>query len=229
MVWFLRRPENARLGRRRARQPHGAPADPVRRKHPNRNDAPYTAAPAPAVLPAAKTSESPPAFRPSPASSARAGRARTNGRLRAFTYLMRKPSRMNGFVSASRPRTLRTLWSAAALALLACAIPLHAAAPGKPALSKSSAPADLRAAIRRTLGGDGWVQMQDFTETDPGFDPEFGVSVALHGTTAMVGAQQAKIGDNDGQGAVYVFEKTNGVWIETQKLVSSDGQASDLF
>jgi hypothetical protein len=71
--------------------------------------------------------------------------------------------------------------------------------------------------------------MQDFTETDPGFDPEFGVSVALHGTTAMVGAQQAKIGDNDGQGAVYVFEKTDGVWVQTQKLVSSDGQASDLF
>lgn len=136
---------------------------------------------------------------------------------------------MNGFVSASRPRILRTLWSATSLALLACAIPLHAATPGKPTLSKSSAPADLRAAIRRTLGTDGWVQMQDFTETDPGFDPEFGVSVALHGTTAMVGAQQAKIGDNDGQGAVYVFEKSDGVWVETQKLVSSDGQPNDLF
>jgi hypothetical protein len=136
---------------------------------------------------------------------------------------------MNGFVSASRPRILRTLWSATSLALLACAIPLHAATPGKSTLSKSSAPADLRAAIRRTLGTDGWVQMQDFTETDPGFDPEFGVSVALHGTTAMVGAQQAKIGDNDGQGAVYVFEKSDGVWVETQKLVSSDGQPNDLF
>lgn len=115
------------------------------------------------------------------------------------------------------------------LVLLACAIPLCAAAPEKSSLSKSSAPADLRAAIRRTLGDEGWVQMQDFTESDPGFDPEFGVSVALHGTTAMVGAQQAKIGDNDGQGAVYVFEKSDGVWTRTQKLVSEDGQANDLF
>lgn len=136
---------------------------------------------------------------------------------------------MNGFAFVSRRRLLQALRSMACVALLACAIPLCAAAPEKPALSKSSAPADLRAAIRRTLGDDGWVQMQDFTETDPGFDPEFGVSVALHGTTAMVGAQQAKIGDNSGQGAVYVFEKSDGVWTRTQKLVSDDGQANDLF
>jgi len=136
---------------------------------------------------------------------------------------------MNGFASASRPRSLRALWSMASLAVLACTIPLHAAAPGKPTLSKSAAPADLRAAIRRTLGDDGWVEVQNFTETDAAFDPEFGVSVALHGTIAMVGAQQAKIGSNDGQGAVYVFEKSNGVWTETQKLVSNDGQAYDTF
>ncbi len=136
---------------------------------------------------------------------------------------------MNGFAFVSRRRLLQALRSMACVALLACAIPLCAAAPEKPALSKSSAPAELRAAIRRTLGEDGWVQMQDFTEADPGFDPEFGVSVALHGTTAMVGAQQAKIGDNSGQGAVYVFEKSDGVWTRTQKLVSDDGQANDLF
>ena len=89
----------------------------------------------------------------------------------------------------------------ACLALLACALPLHAAVPGRNTLSKSSAPADLRAAVRRTLADDGWVETQNFTETDPGFDPEFGVSVAVHGNVAMIGAQQAKIGDNDGHGA----------------------------
>jgi hypothetical protein len=136
---------------------------------------------------------------------------------------------MNGFAPPSRPCRLRTLWSLACLALLACALPLHAAVPGKNSLSRSSAPADLRAAVRRTLGSDGWIETQNFTEADPGFDPEFGVSVAVHGDVAMIGAQQARIGDNDGQGAVYVFQKTNGVWSRTQKLLSDDGQTYDLF
>lgn len=136
---------------------------------------------------------------------------------------------MNGFASAPHPRILRTLWSLACVALLGCVIPLHAAAPGNPTLSRSSAPADLREAIRHTLDADGWIQTQQVTETDPQFDPEFGYSVAVHGTTAMIGAQQAKIDGNDSQGAVYVFEKSNGVWTRTQKLVANDGQTYDTF
>lgn len=136
---------------------------------------------------------------------------------------------MNGLVSASRLRILRTVSSMACMALLACAIPLHAAAPDKPAFSKSAIPAGLRNAIHRTLGTDQWTQTQEVTEADPAFDPEFGYAVALHGTTAMIGAQQAKIGDNEAQGAVYVFEESGGVWTRTQKLVASDGQAYDTF
>lgn len=136
---------------------------------------------------------------------------------------------MYGFASAPLSRILRCVSSMACMALLACAIPLHAAAPGKPAFSKSPAPADLRAAVRRTLAGDGWVQTQEFTEADPGFDPEFGVSVAVHGTTAMIGAQQASIDGNEAQGAVYVFEKSNGIWRRTQKLVADDGQTFATF
>jgi len=136
---------------------------------------------------------------------------------------------MNGFNGTSRSRTLRTLASIACITSLACAAPLHAATPDEPALSKSSIPADLRAAVRHTLDGEGWVQTQEVTETDPAFDPEFGVAVAVHGTIAMIGAQQAKIDGNDGQGAVYVFEKTNGVWSRTQKIVANDGQAFDTF
>ena len=136
---------------------------------------------------------------------------------------------MNGFAFTARARVLRTLGAMACLALLACAIPLHAAAPGQPTLSRSTAPADLRAAYRRTLANDGWVQTQEFTEADPGFDPEFGVSVVVHGDTAMIGAQQAMIDGNEGQGAVYVFQRSNGVWRRTQKLVANAGQAFDLF
>ncbi len=137
--------------------------------------------------------------------------------------------RMNGPASTPRTHHLCTLGLLASLAVLACAAPLHAASPTPPTLTRSLAPADLRAAVRQTLGDDGWVQTQQVTETDPGFDPEFGVSVVVHGTTAMIGAQQAKIGDHDAQGAVYVFEKTNGVWTRTQKLVADDGDTFGLF
>jgi hypothetical protein len=141
---------------------------------------------------------------------------------------------MNGFASAARPHVARILGSLAGLAMLACTLPLHASAPSgstsaRPALSKSTAPADLRAAIRRTLDGDGWVQTQQVTEPDPGFDPEFGVSVVVHGTTAMIGAQQAKVNGHDGQGAVYVFQKSNGTWTRTQKLTSDDGDTYNMF
>jgi hypothetical protein len=137
---------------------------------------------------------------------------------------------MNGFAPASRLRVLWTLPSLlVCLILLAGAFPLRAASQAKSAAWTSSVPAGLRNAIDRTLGNDQWTETQAVTEADPAFDPEFGVAVALHGTTAMIGAQQAKIGDNDAQGAVYVFQESNGVWTRTQKLVASDGQAFDTF
>jgi len=74
-----------------------------------------------------------------------------------------------------------------------------------------------------------WVQEQEITADDGATNAEFGVSVALHGTTAMVGAQQATIGANEDQGAVYVFDQSGGEWTQSQKLTSSDGAAFDTF
>ena len=109
--------------------------------------------------------------------------------------------------------------------LLASANPLCAATWTKQA-SKTAIPSALRNAIE----GDGWVQTQQVSEVDPQFDPEFGYAVAVHGRTAMIGAQQAKIGDNNSQGAVYVYEQADdGTWSRTQKLVADDGQAADTF
>jgi hypothetical protein len=109
---------------------------------------------------------------------------------------------------------------------LASANPLHAASWSK---SGASSPA-IPTALRNAIEGDGWIETQQVTESDPAFDPEFGYAVALHGNTAMIGAQQAKVGDNDAQGAVYVYERSgDGTWTRTQKLVASDGQAYDTF
>ncbi|MEO7431946.1 MAG: FG-GAP repeat protein [Dokdonella sp.] len=108
-------------------------------------------------------------------------------------------------------------------------IPLRAASPAKSADWTSGVPSGLRNAIHRTLGSNPWTESQEVTEPDPAFDPEFGYAVALHGTTAMVGAQQAKIDGHDAVGAVYVFQQIAGVWTRTQKLVASDGLEFDTF
>ena len=74
-----------------------------------------------------------------------------------------------------------------------------------------------------------WLQEQEITADDGAPNAEFGVAVALHGTTAMVGAQQASIGGNEDQGAVYVFDQSGSGWTQSQKLTSSDGAAFDTF
>lgn len=136
---------------------------------------------------------------------------------------------MNGFASASFPHIVRRISFAASVALLACALPLHAASWTKSTASRPVIPAPLRNAINQTLGTDHWVEFQQTTQASTGFTPEFGVSVALHGTTAMVGAQQQKVGDNEDQGAVFVYQESGGVWTMTQEIVASDGLAGDTF
>jgi hypothetical protein len=74
-----------------------------------------------------------------------------------------------------------------------------------------------------------WAEEQEITASDGASKDEFGISVAVHGTTAMVGARQASIGGNEDQGAVYVFNQSGGEWTETQKLTASDGAAFDTF
>ena len=53
----------------------------------------------------------------------------------------------------------------------------------------------------------------------------FGMSVFISGDYAMVGSPV----NNDSVGAVYVFRRDGTVWIETQKLIASDGAKGDMF
>ena len=81
-----------------------------------------------------------------------------------------------------------------------------------------------------------WNPMEDtetakLTASDGADDDWFGVSVALDGNTAVIGAS----GDDDkgiDSGSVYVFVKPSGAWAdgnETDKLPASDGEAQDNF
>src|SRR5215213_7855221 len=77
--------------------------------------------------------------------------------------------------------------------------------------------------------GGNWVEVQKLTASDGAVFDLFGWSVAISGSTVVVGAFGDNIGDNFLQGAAYVFNRQGGSWIEEQKLTASDGRRDDEF
>ena len=74
-----------------------------------------------------------------------------------------------------------------------------------------------------------WVEEQKLTASDGRLFDLFGWSVAISGSTIVVGAPFKTIGGNDGQGAAYLFKRQGGNWAEAQKLTASDGGFGDFF
>src|ERR1700748_2308774 len=66
---------------------------------------------------------------------------------------------------------------------------------------------------------------QKVTASDGTTNSYFGSAVALKGSTALIGAD----GENSFQGAAYLLAKSNGFWIQGQKLTASDGPPGDEF
>ena len=76
--------------------------------------------------------------------------------------------------------------------------------------------------------GNSWVDQGKFYSSDIAQQDFFGFRVALSGNTALV----SSYGDDDFgdfSGAVYVFERIGGVWVQVQKLISSDAAPFDDF
>jgi len=82
--------------------------------------------------------------------------------------------------------------------------------------------------VFRDVDGN-WMEEQKLTASDGVVDDRFGISVAIEGDTAVVGAYLAEIDGMNHQGAAYVFERVGGMWVEQQKLTASDGLKQDLF
>ena len=61
--------------------------------------------------------------------------------------------------------------------------------------------------------------------SDGATQDRFGSAVAFDGDTALVAAYN----DDGGTGAVYVFERTGPSWVETAKLIASDGAPQAYF
>ncbi|MDN5865579.1 MAG: hypothetical protein L0I62_10290, partial [Gammaproteobacteria bacterium] len=89
--------------------------------------------------------------------------------------------------------------------------------------------ADQGAAYVFGNSGGAWSETQKLTASDGALNNQFGHSVALDGSTALVGAAIATVGGNFAQGAAYVFSESNGTWSESQKLTVSGGAAFDEF
>jgi hypothetical protein len=78
------------------------------------------------------------------------------------------------------------------------------------------------------LGGT-WTETIELVADDGAAFDNFGNSAVLVGDTLFVGANNAQIGDNFGQGAVYAYAFDGSQWTETQKLVADDGASGANF
>ncbi len=84
---------------------------------------------------------------------------------------------------------------------------------------------DQGAAYVFVRSASGWIQQQKLAATDGAGRDGFGSAVATSNDTIVVGAW----GDDNFRGSAYVFVRNNGIWVEQQKLVASDGAFGDRF
>lgn len=77
--------------------------------------------------------------------------------------------------------------------------------------------------------GNIWEQVAKLTADDGDSKDQFGWSVALTDTTALVGAPRDEDPFGKSAGSAYVFEKSEGSWNQAAKLAADDGDAKDRF
>ena len=75
-----------------------------------------------------------------------------------------------------------------------------------------------------------WHKQAKLLASDSGKTDIFGVRVALSGDTALISARRDDIeGVGIDAGSAYIFERSNGLWKQTDKLTAPDGSADDRF
>jgi len=81
---------------------------------------------------------------------------------------------------------------------------------------------------RNSGGADNWGQIKKLTSTHRTEFAYFGYAVSLQGNILAIGSN----GENNNQGAVYLFERNNGgadAWSQIKKLTINSGSANDYF
>ena len=77
--------------------------------------------------------------------------------------------------------------------------------------------------------GGTWSEQAELTASDGSAFDEFGSSVAVNGSTVVVGAGWRTVGSNNSQGAAYVFVESGGTWSQQAELTAPDGGAYNYF
>jgi LPXTG-site transpeptidase (sortase) family protein len=88
---------------------------------------------------------------------------------------------------------------------------------------------DVGAAYVFVRQGGAWKQQARLTPSDGDAGDSFGVSVALNGDTAVIGADSKDTGMLPDAGAAYVFRRSGKTWWEQARLVDLDGEPGDYF
>ncbi len=84
---------------------------------------------------------------------------------------------------------------------------------------------DSGSAYTYEYNGSAWLETAKLVASDGADGDRFGVSVAISGNKAIVGAYN----DDSNTGSAYIFELSGGVWTEVTKLTASDGSTGDLY
>jgi hypothetical protein len=79
-----------------------------------------------------------------------------------------------------------------------------------------------------TRSGTTWSQQVKLTAADGATDDLFGLSVAISGDYAVIGAAYDDDTGNN-SGSAYVYYRDGSLWSQQAKLIANDGAADDLF
>jgi hypothetical protein len=83
--------------------------------------------------------------------------------------------------------------------------------------------------VFRDNGLGDWTQIGKLVADDAMAGDHFGVSVAISGTTALVGSYFDSNASGAVGGAVYVFEEVGGTWTQVDKLLAGDASSGKQF
>jgi hypothetical protein len=93
----------------------------------------------------------------------------------------------------------------------------------------TTAGVDSGAAFVFTRAGSTWSQQAQLTASDAAAGDQFGIYVALAGSTAIIAAPQDDHPGAANAGSTYVFMRKGSTWTQEAKLLANDGAAGDLF
>lgn len=74
-----------------------------------------------------------------------------------------------------------------------------------------------------------WTEQAKLTASDPEESSDFGRIVAIAGDRAIISAPFSSHSSLNSPGAVYIFERADGIWSEHIKLIASDAGSVDFF